>query len=584
MARDNNNNIFQAETLFASPQRDGRIIDFTSGAESVSSLNDGADFFKLSLDQLSNIEIENAVPNVPLLVEVIRNANSSSFGDPGETINQIVWSSPSNLVIDGLQKGDYFLRVSTLNQGTSPYTLNVKATAGAGLDREPNGSLPPSSNITEFQDIGVLNGERIFEDGTVTRSTQDNDNTNDDTFDIYRFRVGVPTKFNAELTPSFSNVNMVLEKSGSSTDLLQAFKPETTVDSMASNRLDPGTYFLKVFKAGNGNADYDLSLFGTPLNNARMSVTVNRVEAIDTNFEGGFFESGQADFFTRVTIDGQTSESRVFQDQDKAEMNFNFARNVSINKRFIAGKIEVFDEGNSNPNDDRTDLSKDSGRKDIDFTFDTLTGKFSGPGLDFQQNGNQVTVRGEGDDFKAMAVFTVSYNSLGFGAPSFASLESAPITIDSNQSRTITGKQQGGILDGRGGHDDISGMGGDDVCVGGIGNDTLNGGTGNDITYGGVGNDVYIGSAGRDTFVLDVEKGVDVIRDFQNNRDKLGLTGAVNYELLDIRRAGKNLGIYAGEQKLAVLQGVRLNQIDASDFVKVDFATIQGIETPYVVV
>jgi serralysin len=70
---------------------------------------------------------------------------------------------------------------------------------------------------------------------------------------------------------------------------------------------------------------------------------------------------------------------------------------------------------------------------------------------------------------------------------------------------------------------------------GGKGNDRLDGGTGNDITYGGKGKDVHIGGAGRDVFGVDLDsKSVDLFKDFQINRDRIGLPFALQPDMIDV--------------------------------------------------
>ncbi|NEQ26777.1 MAG: hypothetical protein F6K28_48670, partial [Microcoleus sp. SIO2G3] len=131
--------------------------------------------------------------------------------------------------------------------------------------------------------------------------------------------------------------------------------------------------------------------------------------------------------------------------------------------------------------------------------------------------------------------------------------------------------------------DSLSGLGGNDALCGGTGNDKLNGGIGNDISFGGLGRDTHTGGTGKDTFVLALNNGVDVIKDFQNGRDQLGLSFELNPEILDIVQRGKNTVIGVGGERLAILSNVKANQINAADFVTVDFSRFKGIEVPTLV-
>ncbi|PSB17959.1 hypothetical protein C7B76_08930 [filamentous cyanobacterium CCP2] len=180
-----------------------------------------------------------------------------------------------------------------------------------------------------------------------------------------------------------------------------------------------------------------------------------------------------------------------------------------------------------------------------------------------------------------IAVFNGT-NGLNLNSSNFQFVPRTTTTTGTRQANTIVGNNRNGIIDGRGGHDDLSGKGGDDVLCGGLGNDTMQGGRGNDITWGGRGNDVHIGGAGSDVFVLDKTKGVDVIRDYKDGVDRIGLVEGLSFEDLSIRKEKRNVGIYLGQQKLGMIEKIRPQLLDESDFVQVNFTTVEGIRTPYV--
>ncbi|HEY9646574.1 MAG TPA: hypothetical protein V6C88_09405 [Chroococcidiopsis sp.] len=116
------------------------------------------------------------------------------------------------------------------------------------------------------------------------------------------------------------------------------------------------------------------------------------------------------------------------------------------------------------------------------------------------------------------------------------------------------------MLTGNGGSDTLLGLGGNDMLTGSGGNDILKGGAGNDTIRGGVGNDLIWGGLGRDIIALEYGPGRDVIRDFNPNGDKLGLTPGLSYGQLEIEQRGRNVVISDGRDQMAVLIGVKLSQ------------------------
>ena len=96
----------------------------------------------------------------------------------------------------------------------------------------------------------------------------------------------------------------------------------------------------------------------------------------------------------------------------------------------------------------------------------------------------------------------------------------------------LNGGGGGDRLKGGGGNDKLAGAGGADVLIGNAGGDTLVGGGGRDLLRGGGGNDrldggngvdTLIGGAGADTFVIGRRDGANVIRDFEDDVDRIDL-------------------------------------------------------------
>jgi Ca2+-binding RTX toxin-like protein len=131
---------------------------------------------------------------------------------------------------------------------------------------------------------------------------------------------------------------------------------------------------------------------------------------------------------------------------------------------------------------------------------------------------------------------------------------------------TLAGTVGQDTLLGLGGNDKLIGAAGNDFLKGGDGKDQLIGGAGNDKLWGGSGSDVLKGDRGRDVFALEIGLGRDVIQDFGDRQDKLGLTKGMGFKDLTITQRGSSVLIRDGNDELAILTGVRANQITAADF------------------
>jgi len=100
------------------------------------------------------------------------------------------------------------------------------------------------------------------------------------------------------------------------------------------------------------------------------------------------------------------------------------------------------------------------------------------------------------------------------------------------------------------------------------GNDVLNGGNGNDDLYGGRGNDTLTGGAGDDRFIIQANSGADHITDFSNH-DTIVFeagSGAASFAGLTLTKVGNSTVITWGTTDSLTVDGVKPNQLHASDF------------------
>ncbi len=101
------------------------------------------------------------------------------------------------------------------------------------------------------------------------------------------------------------------------------------------------------------------------------------------------------------------------------------------------------------------------------------------------------------------------------------------------------------------------------------GNDILDGGKGDDTLLGGGGDDELTGGKGRDTFIFGPGDGDDVITDFEKNKDTIlfdGIAGVDDFGDLTFTKIGSDVLVTWGTADSILLEGVKLNQIHAGDF------------------
>jgi Ca2+-binding RTX toxin-like protein len=152
------------------------------------------------------------------------------------------------------------------------------------------------------------------------------------------------------------------------------------------------------------------------------------------------------------------------------------------------------------------------------------------------------------------------------GAPTGAILGTAG-------SDRLNGTAKNDRIEGLNGNDRIAGLGGNDLLLGGNGADQITGGAGSDRLLGGTGNNRLTGNQGRDLFVLESGTGQSLITDFENGRDRLGLSLSLSFRKLDISQRGNSTVIRNGNDTLAILRGEQASQITAADFSKFSAAS-----------
>jgi predicted extracellular nuclease len=146
---------------------------------------------------------------------------------------------------------------------------------------------------------------------------------------------------------------------------------------------------------------------------------------------------------------------------------------------------------------------------------------------------------------------------------------------DGNDVITLLGSYANSVVDLGGGNDRFNGGNGSDNVSGSGGDDIINGGAGGDRISGDAGNDTLIGGAGSDRFVLAPGAGTDLIADFTDNEDRIGLSAGLSFAQISVTQGtGVNasdtlIKLIANNELLAILSGVNSSNITLADFVSV---------------
>ncbi|MGK7945323.1 MAG: choice-of-anchor Q domain-containing protein [Microcystaceae cyanobacterium] len=136
----------------------------------------------------------------------------------------------------------------------------------------------------------------------------------------------------------------------------------------------------------------------------------------------------------------------------------------------------------------------------------------------------------------------------------------------------IDGGADNDLLSGGDGNDLVYGGDGNDTLLGDIGNDYMLGEQGDDLIDGGLGSDRLRGGTGFDIFVLRSGDGRDIIYDFTDGIDRIGLVDGLTFTDLGIAQFGSRTDITQitnqtdSNAVLALLVGVNFTNITEDDF------------------
>jgi len=170
---------------------------------------------------------------------------------------------------------------------------------------------------------------------------------------------------------------------------------------------DSFTYTLSDGQGGTDTATVLVTV--EPPSSTRVTVTVNQVKAIDDMEQGLLGGSGEADFFTKLTINGQTWESPFKSNQNHIVPNWQFTQEVTDFTVPITINMHEHDGGLFGSTND-VDINPSGGVKRLNLLYDLRTGKISGDASGTR--GEQIYVRGSGDSLRAEMWFTIGSDIL----------------------------------------------------------------------------------------------------------------------------------------------------------------------------
>jgi Ca2+-binding RTX toxin-like protein len=143
------------------------------------------------------------------------------------------------------------------------------------------------------------------------------------------------------------------------------------------------------------------------------------------------------------------------------------------------------------------------------------------------------------------------------------------IALGGRDHDVISGGDGNDGLGGNFGNDIVQGYSGNDTLFGGKDDDTLTGGVGDDLLSGDLGNDLLTGGEGSDRFDCRATGGVDIITDFTDGQDLIGLNPELTFAQLSIAQVGNNTVLTSVSGLSITLQGVDISAIGEADFLAI---------------
>lgn len=253
-----------------------------------------------------------------------------------------------------------------------------------------------NNSLATAQDLDTLTGLRI-QQGYVGGM---------DHTDYYRFELSGVRDVTLSLTGLGSDVDLRLiqDKNNNgqvdSGEVIAASLRSGDLNESLNKVLAGGTYFAQITKQTSSSSNYEFRSYAKL---PEVTVDVTRIRALSSGIDFG----SQADFYSKITIDGSTYTTGSVSNDNDISPNWSYGKIVDGTSHYVSIGIQVWDsDGGLAGGDDHVDIDAQAGRRDVNLWYNLLTNQISG---DVSGSGGSIlSSSGGGDSDRAQAWFKVT--------------------------------------------------------------------------------------------------------------------------------------------------------------------------------
>jgi hypothetical protein len=351
--------------------------------------------FNLTGTGLNSLNLTLTGLNSDADLQLIRDMNSDGVADSGEVIaySSRTGFGDESINLHNLTSGQYFVGVRRWS-GDSNYTLRLSNDFTSNL-------LAVENNVGTLTGTQTWSNPSYAEGETSTRRTGI---LTSDSSDLYRFSLNGVRNVSLSLSGlsagSDLDLRLIQDLNGNGLvdagEVLATSSHNSNWNEAINKNLDAGDYFVQVYRYS-GQSNYSLKLAESL---PQVQFTINQVQALN-NPDSGWF-GDDADFYSRLQINGTSLSSGVVSNSNNISPNWTFTQ--SVTGRYVSLEVELWDsDGGLAGADDRIDIDPAAGQN-LNITFDVVTGAITGDVLG--NRGQLLNLAGASGD-RARMWFTV---------------------------------------------------------------------------------------------------------------------------------------------------------------------------------